>query len=210
LKGAKAAEAEAAAAAAALEARDPVDKMGNGGLEATAEVSEDDSDGSIEDHPFFEGLKEDYKKEKAWDAETILSTYTTTDNHPTAVRRVRTPAKETAAIQLDRRTGLPFGIMLPAEEERRRREAAAMAAAEDAEDEYDEDGEFEVINKGEPRPKGESTQDKKQRKAEAKAAQAMRRAEKKATKTAFRTERAEVAKATHSTTNLPSQSLSRW
>ena len=187
-----------------------IDRLGNG-VEATDEVSDSDDD-SIEENPFFEALKEGYRKEREWDAETILSTYSTTENHPTLVRCARKPAKGKEGIQLDRRTGLPVGLMLPAEEERRRK-AIAEGAEEAGGNEDDErsEGAVEVFNAGAARPKDESKEEKRQRKAEAKAAQAARRTEKKATKTAFREERTEVAKAKHSTTQLPGQqSLSRW
>jgi protein LTV1 len=187
-----------------------IDRLGNG-VEAPDVVSDSDDD-SIEENPFFEALKEGYRKEREWDAETILSTYSTTENHPTLVRCARKPAKGKEGIQLDRRTGLPVGLMLPAEEERRRK-ALADTAEEAGGNEEDErsEGAVEVFNAGAARPKDESKEEKRQRKAEAKAAQAARRAEKKATKTAFREERTEVAKAKHSTTQLPGQqSLSRW
>ena len=39
-----------------------------------------------------------------WDAETILSTYTTTENHPSLIR---VPPKPRSVIALNARTGLP-------------------------------------------------------------------------------------------------------
>ena len=102
------------------------------------EASDGESDGSIEEHPFFDGLKEK-PKEKKWDAETILSTYTMTDHHPTMihvprrVKGVKGGAQGSGAggaqpiIALDKKTGLPVGTMLPVEEERARQAAAARA-----------------------------------------------------------------------------------
>ena len=57
----------------------------------TAKVLAFDED-DIEDHPFFESLKAPPKDEQ-WDAETILSTYTTTENHPTSIRMARRPRR---------------------------------------------------------------------------------------------------------------------
>ena len=39
-----------------------------------------------------------------WDAETILSTYTTTENHPSLIR---VPPKPRSVIALNAHTGLP-------------------------------------------------------------------------------------------------------
>jgi len=181
------------------------------------EASEGESEGDIEEHPFFDGLKEKPKEEE-WDAETILSTYTTTDHHPTMIhapRRVRPKSK--GVIQLDKKTGLPIDTMLPAQEERAAHAAALAAAtggggaaADEGEGEDAFDEEFEQINLGEARAKGESAEDKKARKAAAKELQAERRRDKKGTKLAFKDERvnqAHVAKATQGIKG--SQSLSR-
>ena len=65
-------------------------------------------------------------KEEEWDAETILSTYTTTDNHPSLIRVARRPKAE--HIRLDRKTGLPVGTVLPAEEKRLREAEEARQA----------------------------------------------------------------------------------
>ena len=173
-----------------------------------------------QDHPFFDGLKIDPAiKVKEWDAETILSTYTTTDNHPTQVARATKPRRGATPITLDPRTGLPRGIMLPAEEERMRKAAAERAAmgehlaatgrAAEAEAE-DDDDEYEVVNAGAPRQRGEAADEKRERKAAAKAAQAARRAEKKQSKEAFRLERVAQVQIKNVTTQLPSTSLSRW
>ena len=162
-----------------------IDAAGNtveGG--ADGDVSDAESDGSIEQHPFFDGLREKPKEEK-WDAETILSTYTTTENHPTTIRVARKPRPGKAAITLDPRTGLPVGTMLPAEEERRK-----YGAGEEDEDE-DEEGDGwggVAVNEGEARPRKENGEEKRQRKAAVKAAKATRRQDKKGTKQAFATE----------------------
>ena len=182
-------------------AKSEVDKFGNGG----DEEDEYSSDGSLDDHPFFDGLKEVHKP-KEWDAETILSTYTTTENHPTAVKLARRPRKAAETIALDPKTGLPVGTMLPAEEERHR---TALAAGEGREEEEEE--EEERFNLGEARPKGESAAARKDRKAAAREMKAVRRAEKKETKVIFKVERvnqAQVAKKTAQPAGV--QSLSSW
>jgi len=169
---------------------------------AALEESDDDSDGSVQNHPFFDGLKEKPKEEE-WDAETILSTYTTTDHHPTMIhmpRRVKPNPQQ--RITLDKQTGLPVGIVLPAEEERRKHAAALAAVAGGAADLHDveEDEEYEPVNMGAARPKQETAEEKRQRKQMAKELKAERRAEKKGTKLAFKEEKATqqyVAAVTH-------------
>ena len=74
-------------------------------------------------------------KEQEWDAETILSTYTTTDNHPHLVKVIRRPKDE--RIRLHARTGLPVGIALPAAEERARLQAMTKNEEEDEGEEDD-------------------------------------------------------------------------
>lgn len=192
------------------------------GSKAMATLKEEDDgassdDGSIYDHPFFDGLKEPPKEEQ-WDAETILSTYTTTENHPTTVRVARKP-KATPQIMLDKRTGLPVGTMLPAEEERLRAQQAltglvtagrAGAADEEDDEDYTVYGGGGGFNAGAPRPKKEGADEKRERKAAAKAAKAERRVEKKGTKEAFREEKASMEKTRSKTVQLPATSLSRF
>lgn len=178
-----------------------VDAAGNTVEGADGDVSEAESDGSIEQHPFFDGLREKPKEER-WDAETILSTYTTTENHPTTIRVARKPRPGKAAITLDPRTGLPTGTMLPAEEERRR-----GATGEECEDDDDDEGDDwggPAVNEGEARPRKENAEEKRQRKAAVKAAKAARRQDKKGTKQAFASERSAQVLIRHNTAQ-PSQ-----
>jgi protein LTV1 len=188
------------------------DKFGNGEVEKV----EYESDGDIEAHPFLAGLKAP-PKEEGWDAETILSTYSTTENHPTMIKLARRPKNGQGAIQLDPRTGLPLGVMLPLEEERAR--AAAEGAAtgegsedegEEGEDEGEEGEEGEPFNAGAARPKKECKDEKKARKAEAKEAQAARRAEKKATKKAFSHERTKQSATAIATKQPAGMSFTTW
>lgn len=195
------------------EAGKKTDKKADGDAAGASDGGDDDgesSDSSIEEHPFFDGLKEK-PKEKEWDAETILSTYTTTEHHPTLIRTARRPKRGEAAIQLDPRTGLPVGTMLPAEEARRRAAGAgAQEGGADDDDELEYYGAAEGVNLGAARDKKEAPEEKRARKAAAKAAKAERRVEKKGTKEAFREERALQKQVAHKTAQLPQQSLSRW
>lgn len=174
-------------------------------------VCHSDDEGSIEEHSFFDSLREP-KKEDAWDAETILSTYTTTENHPTTVRMARKPRRGHEPIRIDERTGLPIGIMVPATEERLRREAEVIGGGGPEDDDEDEErfGSYEGHNLGAARPKQEAAEDKKERKAAAKAMKAARRQEKKGTKEAFRAEKNEQLEIRRKTAQLPMQSLSRF
>ena len=182
-------------------------KAGEAAGQVGADDSDSDSDGSIEDHPFFDGLKEKPKEEQ-WDAETILTTYTTTDNHPHMLRVKRRPKHE--CIELDRRTGLPVGIMLPAEEERLKRQEQENKTDDLDEDDDGEDygGGAPGVNLGAPRPRKESAEEKRQRKLAAKGEKASRRAEKKGTKLAFAAERVKQVDVKLATTQLPGTSLS--
>ena len=176
------------------------------GASATTDDLDDgeSSDGSIEDHPFFAGLKE-APKEEVWDAETILTTYTTTDNHPTTIRVARKPKR--SVIALDPKTGLPVGTMLPAEEERLRARAEAGM-----DDEYDEADDFDGggVNAGAARPKKEGADERRARKALARTAKAERRVEKKGTKGLFKEEKATQERLRQVSRAPPSTSLSRW
>ena len=140
-----------------------------------------------------------------WDAETILTTYTTTDNHPTRIR----VARKKTVIALDPRTGLPVGTMLPAEEERMRLAAETGDDLDDAEELAGGRG-GGGINFGVARPKKEGADERRARKAAAKTAKAERRVEKKGTKELFREEKANQLHIHEKTWQLPSTSLSRW
>ena len=179
---------------------------------ATATLpEEDDDEDDIEDHPFFESLKAPPKDEQ-WDAETILSTYTTTENHPTSIRMARRPRRGNETIRIDPRTGLPVGTVLPATEDRLRKETEMFGGGDEEydDDDYSQFGRSEGVNLGKARPKKEGAEEKRERKAEAKAAKAARRMEKKGTKEAFRTERAEQLEIRKNTVGVPMQSLSRF
>lgn len=167
---------------------------------------------SIENHPFFDSLREPAKDEQ-WDAETILSTYTTTENHPTTIKMARKPRLGQETIKLDPRTGLPLGTVLPATEERLRREAEMVGGGDENSEDEDEGegfGRYEGVNMGAARPKNEAADAKKERKQAAKAMKAARRQEKKGTKEAFREEKILQQEVKRKTTQVPMQNLSRF
>lgn len=129
-----------------------------------------------------------------WDCETIVSTYSTLDNHPTVLRehnplqkkkKARKPASDASAaddaklgrIELSRKTGMPLGVF---ELSRRKQQP------EDDEEDEDEDEERE--DRGRARVKGETKEQKRARKAAAKLLKTQRRVEKKETKLAFKDE----------------------
>ncbi|GAB0494463.1 hypothetical protein MMPV_005756 [Pyropia vietnamensis] len=128
-----------------------------------------------------------------WDCETVLSTYTTTENLPSVIGLPPRPPRA-APIKLDRRYGAPAGH-LPAS-------ASAvppglrpvlMAATGDADSDADHDGEAagggsDGPPAGAARPRNESADAKRARKAAIKAARRGRRAEKAAVRAAFAAE----------------------
>ena len=79
-----------------------------------ADVFEDDAIAKIDEDPYAD----DKSDEEAWDAETILSTYTNTDNHPGVIkteRRVR-PAQR-MKIELHKQFKVPIDGLIPLAEE---------------------------------------------------------------------------------------------
>jgi hypothetical protein len=193
----------------AADAQGATEGGGEEGEEGGDEYEEEEED--IEDHPFFAGLRAPPKEDK-WDAETILSTYTTTENHPTTIRIARRPRKGGAKIELDPRTGLPSGTMLPMQEERRRLAEERFGGEGEGGSGDDEEyyGRGGGLNEGAARDKKEGAEEKRARKQAAKAAKSARRQEKKGTKEAFREERNQLVAVRHQTTQLPATSLSRW
>ncbi|WRT69714.1 uncharacterized protein IL334_006704 [Kwoniella shivajii] len=121
--------------------------------------------------------KEDKEKveepqEEKWDVQTILSTYTNTENHPGTIRS-RTAAQAKARAEAQQAVAA-------------RIEAEADSASED---ESGSETEREGPKVTVARPKGELSEEKKARKAAVKAERSARRAEKKSHKETFSTER---------------------
>ena len=128
-----------------------------------------------------------YREAEEWDAESIVSTYSNLENHPTKIREVRRNPKK--VIQLSSKSGMPVGAW----PERRKRgqdkkeagdgskeeqNQAEWAVVEKDEEEEEEDNEEET-NLGVARPLDESAADKKARKQAAKAAKREQRSKKK-------------------------------
>ncbi|TYZ68853.1 hypothetical protein PybrP1_013104 [[Pythium] brassicae (nom. inval.)] len=133
--------------------------------------------------------------EEEWDCESIVSTYSNLDNHPTVLReenpqrkkkkaRAGAAAMDTEALEaavagkrstvvLSRKTGMPLGVFESAKKEK---EAVAEAAADVA------------AAAATVRDRAESKEEKRARKEAVKALKSQRRQEKKQWKTAFKEE----------------------
>ena len=96
-----------------------------------------------------------------------------------------------------------MGIILP------HSKAAQSGIAEEAEDSGSGDAFEEVTNLGVARPRGETAEEKRQRKNAAKEAKAARRAEKKGTKVAFKEEKARQEDTLARTRSIKGTNLSR-
>lgn len=149
------------------------------------------------------------KKDDGWDAETILSTYSTTDNHPKTVRIERRPNSE--HIQLHPTSGLPVGIVLPGSKALPNANRQAVNSSWDFDDEAADDGEDvgELVNLGAARPREERGEEKRQRKQAAKKDQQARREQKKETKLAFKGEKSKQLQVQQKTTRVQGINLSR-
>ncbi|PXF48431.1 Protein LTV1-like [Gracilariopsis chorda] len=154
-----------------------VDQLTDLGIESDGHDSELDSQ-----------FEEMYKEREKWDCETIISTYTNLENHPSVIdapsgRRRRT-APRNAIIQLDPRTQAP---------------AEFVQERNDTVSEHVTDyGTRRAIANVPARSKGESKADKKARKNAAKLASRERRALKSEMKKAFGEERTKQGR--HATT----------
>jgi len=105
-----------------------------------------------------------------WDCETILSTYSNLDNHPTTIPKRKSKKKNLhniSQIQLSNKTGLP----LPLEKDR-----------------FSPPPSENKVNLGEARTKTESKEDKKKRKAMAKNLRNQKKDEKKVFKYVYQQE----------------------
>ncbi|KAJ3571563.1 hypothetical protein NP233_g3672 [Leucocoprinus birnbaumii] len=138
-------------------------------------VNEDDDD-EVQDFV----SQDDTPQEDRWDCETILTTYSNLENHPRIIRV--TNSRHVPKISLDPKTGFPLVDVLSNNQIRR---------TLPPEDDSDYDTETEnTVNKRTTisRPRNESKDDKKARKAAAKAEKQNRRAEKRETKEQFAAE----------------------
>ncbi|ORY96516.1 Low temperature viability protein-domain-containing protein [Syncephalastrum racemosum] len=123
---------------------------------------------------------------KAWDCQTVLSTYSNLENHPQLISD-RGPRKK---IVIDPKTGMPSLVAPEPRKSARSKLQESAAEEEDSEEEEEEEDEEEEerANLGVPRSKKESKEEKKARKAAVKEAKKNRRETKKSTKQAFKSE----------------------
>eukprot|EP01129_Flabellula_baltica_P016375 TRINITY_DN8690_c0_g1_i1.p1 TRINITY_DN8690_c0_g1~~TRINITY_DN8690_c0_g1_i1.p1 ORF type:complete len:467 (+),score=146.82 TRINITY_DN8690_c0_g1_i1:47-1402(+) len=129
-------------------------------------MTEEDLERYFEDSSSVEIVRMEVKKRNPWDCESILSTYTNTENHP---RLIDTPKLDTKKIVVNK-YGFPRQL---ADYERRMQEQ-----------EEDE----EAINKGEKRSRNETPEEKAERKRRVKEERRMKRMMKKDMKEAFKEE----------------------
>jgi len=120
---------------------------------------------------------EEDKKDR-WDCETILSTYTNLENHPRLIR-VR-DQKPVPKIALDRKTGLPTLVDI-FQDPQKIKNTVIINTSDESEDSDNDVPRRETIT----RPRNESKELKKARKAAVKAERQTRRIEKKTTKQQF-------------------------
>ncbi len=141
------------------------------------------------------------KPKAAFDAETIVSTYSVLDNHPALIsvpgRRSRKAAAKAASVaggSVAGDTKAEAETNLAQVEADKREAGEAGEEEEEEEDELDNpDGPREAQAFGDtsvPRPRNETPEEKRARKQQLKEDKRMRRAEKKSTKLLFKEERA--------------------
>lgn len=153
-------------------------------LSLEASASSDDTDADIdvglEDYS-DDGMRE---KQKALDCQSILTTLTNTENLPGVIREAprRSAATRAPIIRLSRRTGLPI---LPQEDTDERQ----AAVCSEQEEEMEKGGE----NRGVARPRAETAEEKRARKASIRSERRECRANKKELKVRFQLEKTEAA-----------------
>ncbi|KAL1712809.1 Low temperature viability protein-domain-containing protein [Schizophyllum commune] len=131
------------------------------------------------------------EKEDQWDCESILSTYSNLENHPRLIRARESATRRTKKaavphIALDPKTGLPI-VTPPSSAPHTKSAPHARTSKPSFDDESSgSDTETEATNRQTiARPKNETAEEKKARKAAVKAERQARRVEKKATKEQF-------------------------
>ncbi|KAG5340744.1 Protein LTV1 [Termitomyces sp. T112] len=120
-------------------------------------------------------------KQDRWDCETILTTYSNLENHPRLIRA--RDSKPVAKITLDPKTGFPT-VVNPQQKLAFKKCATSRSDYQ----EYDSDDTDTPVRQTITRPRNESKEDKKARKAAVKAERQARRIEKKATSEVFGSE----------------------
>ncbi|CAO3693312.1 unnamed protein product [Rhizopus stolonifer] len=119
------------------------------------------------------------KKRATWDCQTIISTYSNLENHPSLIND-KGPQKR---IRIDPKTGMP--VLVEVERKQKKKESEETDEEEEEEEEEDESI---PENKGVARSKAESKDEKKARKNAAKEAKKNRREEKKTNQAMFKNE----------------------
>ncbi|KAG6813997.1 hypothetical protein H0H92_004490 [Tricholoma furcatifolium] len=141
--------------------------------------NEDEED---EEEDILMPLDVDDKKDR-WDCETILSTYSNLENHPRLIRA--RDSRPVAKITLDPKTGFP--TVIPPQQKQLKKIPGVQASHQESDDDSGSETDTparQTIS----RPRGESKEDKKARKAAVKAERQARRIEKKATSEQFGSE----------------------
>jgi protein LTV1 len=153
----------------------PTDSHGNNIGEVESEEDEADEDYATAYATVLEQRVAD-----KWDCDTILSTYTNVDNHPSVIddgpggRRMTRYRRRDPIIRLDPRTSLPVVFLSPLPED----------VAEEDDMYYAERTDTAVAHVSK-RDASETAEEKRARKSAAKVAMRLRRAEKSATKKGF-------------------------
>jgi protein LTV1 len=135
-----------------------------------------------------------------WDCETIVSTYSTTENLPAIIGAPRRGQR--VQIELSAATGVAVGALRPkvdaaaSSKEDVAGFASAQGVEKDEEDEEDDEDDAPRVNQGAARPKRESSDARRARKEAVKAARRNNRARKKALKVLFKREAAAQERAT--------------
>ncbi|KIY46345.1 LTV-domain-containing protein [Fistulina hepatica ATCC 64428] len=150
-------------------------------------------DNDVDDDDLFSDDDED--KYDRWDCETILcmSTYSNLENHPKIISARSLSDKRhkgsVPQISLDPKTGIPIVASEDTRTERRRVEERRARHRDSDASGTETETEHNQRRATVTRPRGESKEDKKARKAVMKAERQSRRANKKATKEQFSVER---------------------
>ncbi|KAF8807956.1 LTV-domain-containing protein [Phlegmacium glaucopus] len=137
-----------------------------------------DGDEEVDDNDDLSSSDEEDKKDR-WDCETILSTYTNLENHPRLIRVL--DAKQVPKIALDRKTGLPSLVDTVQGPQKIKNTVTFINTSDESEDPDNDAPHRETIT----RPRNESKESKKARKAAVKTERQTRRIEKKTTKQQF-------------------------
>ncbi|TFK17375.1 Low temperature viability protein [Coprinopsis marcescibilis] len=137
----------------------------------------------------FQYIEEEVKKDR-WDCETVLSTYSNFENHPRLIRAIDSRPKSVPKIVLDPKTGLPsVESSSPLNQARERRVAkprkSTLSNSEDSDESDSDTDTIEYRRAAVSRPRSETKEEKKARKAAVKVAKQTRRVEKKTTQTQF-------------------------